>query len=192
MTFGPDVWFYTLLLQRLKAPETRENFLLLWAWRQAEGGDFRFNPFNTTLAMPKSTPRGKHGIRDYANAVDGIEATAKTIEKYPSLHRALRESRPAEEIAEIIVDGNWGTSDLLYTVLDGYRKGRTIKARPIAGGPMEFLTTSDVPPLPRDPRPLPPSGWSALPEERRVAYMLGFSLLVVYLVTRDAYANRRR
>ncbi len=191
MNFGPDVWFYTLLLQRLKAPEARENYVLLWAWRQAEGGNFRFNPFNTTRSMPNSVA-GAHGIQNYATAVDGIDATARTIQRYPSLLAALREAAPAEKTAEIIVKGNWGTGDLLYTVLAGYRKGNTIKARPIVGGPMEFLTTSDVPPLPRDPRPLPPTGWSALPEERRVAYMLGFGLLVIYAVTRTAYADRRR
>jgi hypothetical protein len=50
-----DDEFYKSILKGIGAPITDENMKFFYAWRQAEGGKARNNPFNTTQSKPGST-----------------------------------------------------------------------------------------------------------------------------------------
>jgi hypothetical protein len=78
-----DIKFYEKVLDKLGAPNTKENMTFFYAWRQAEGAKSSYNPFNTTHSMPNSTfwnclkkKDGKcvGGVRNYKTENDGIEA----------------------------------------------------------------------------------------------------------------------
>jgi hypothetical protein len=47
--------FYKSVLKCIGAEPTKSNMLFLYAWRQAEGGGAKNNPFNTTQKMEGAT-----------------------------------------------------------------------------------------------------------------------------------------
>ena len=53
--------------------------LFMYAWRQAEGGKAKNNPFNTTFKMPGATSYNSIGVKNYETPEKGIEATCKTL-----------------------------------------------------------------------------------------------------------------
>jgi hypothetical protein len=66
----------------------------LWAlggWMVAESGSekcdgvsgARFNPLNTTLMVPGSTPFNSVGVQNYATYGDGVRATVETLSETP-------------------------------------------------------------------------------------------------------------
>lgn len=90
------------------------NLALLDAWQRAEGGDAKWNPLNTTLALPGSTPYNDVGVQNFRRAVDGLAATGMTIAngRYPGI---LRDLQHGSKSATQIVNDNaaefnlWGT-----------------------------------------------------------------------------------
>ena len=73
--------FYKQLLNKLGAPQTDGNLLFLKAWRQAEGGMAKYNPFNTTLRLSGSTTYNTVGVQNYSDINQGVQATADTLTK---------------------------------------------------------------------------------------------------------------
>lgn len=138
-----DDEFYKSVLKGLGAPVTDENMKFLYAWRQAEGGKARNNPFNTTQAKPGSSfynclKKGisgcKAGVRNYANSQDGIDATIKTLKngRYQNIINSLKSGKSAEQSALALKSSPWGTGELALKVIRGYNSGSSPKPPKIA------------------------------------------------------------
>ena len=138
-----DDEFYKSVLKGLGAPVTDENMKFLYAWRQAEGGKARNNPFNTTQAKPGSSfynclKKGisgcKAGVRNYANSQDGIDATIKTLKngRYQNIINSLKSGKSAEQSALALKSSPWGTGELALKVVRGYNSGSSPKPPKIA------------------------------------------------------------
>lgn len=56
-----------------------ESLRLLAAWAQAEGGNARWNPLNTTFRLPGSTDYNSAGVQSYFRPTEGVCATALTL-----------------------------------------------------------------------------------------------------------------
>lgn len=67
----------------------------LQAWAGAEGTKARNNPLATTLQLPGSAPFASNpdGVQEYPTPELGAEATARTIQGYPSLLGVLKGSQ---------------------------------------------------------------------------------------------------
>lgn len=133
-----DDEFYKSILKGIGAPITDENMKFFYAWRQAEGGKAKNNPFNTTQPKPNSTfynclKKGisgcKAGVRNYMSSRDGIDATVKTIKngRYQNIIDALKSGDSAEKAAQALKSSPWGTGQLALKVVQGYNSGATPK-----------------------------------------------------------------
>jgi hypothetical protein len=133
-----DDEFYKSILKGIGAPITDENMKFFYAWRQAEGGKAKNNPFNTTQPKPNSTfynclKKGisgcKSGVRNYMSSRDGIDATVKTIKngRYQNIIDALKSGDSAEKAAQALKSSPWGTGQLALKVVQGYNSGATPK-----------------------------------------------------------------
>jgi hypothetical protein len=136
---GPtaDDPFYTAILRGIGASSSSEALTFFRAWRQAEGGTARYNPFNTTQRMPGSEAYNRVGVQHYPSARVGVDATVKTLlnDRYTALVQAIREGRSARAMADALAASPWGTGTLAQKILDGYAAGRSVKAPPIASLP---------------------------------------------------------
>lgn len=119
----PDKDFYKKILDGIDAPYTDENFKFLYAWRKAESGKAKNNPFNTTQGMkddPKISDYNKVGVKNYSSKDIGIKATIKTLlnGRYNCIVKGLKNDSGAEKIAGCSSDlKTWGTGNLVSTVL---------------------------------------------------------------------------
>ena len=138
-----DDEFYKSILKGIGAPITDENMKFFYAWRQAEGGKARNNPFNTTQSKPGSTfynclKKGvsgcKSGVRNYLSSQDGIDATVRTIKngRYQNIINALKSGDSAEKSAQALKSSPWGTGELALKVVRGYNSGSSPKPPKIA------------------------------------------------------------
>ena len=138
-----DDEFYKSILKGIGAPITDENMNFFYAWRQAEGGKARNNPFNTTQSKPGSTfynclKKGvsgcKSGVRNYLSSQDGIDATVRTIKngRYQNIINALKSGDSAEKSAQALKSSPWGTGELALKVVRGYNSGSSPKPPKIA------------------------------------------------------------
>ena len=142
-TTTTDDEFYKSILKGIGVPITDENIKFFYAWRQAEGGKARNNPFNTTQPKPGSTfynclKKGvsgcKSGVRNYLNSQDGIDATVRTIKngRYQNIINALKTGDSAEKSALALKSSPWGTGELALKVVRGYNSGSSPKPPKIA------------------------------------------------------------
>ena len=126
-----DDEFYKEVLDRIGAEPTKENMKFFYAWRQAEGAQATYNPFNTTHKKERSSlwnclkkKSGKcvSGVRNYDSEEDGISATASTIKNgyYPCILDGLKNDIGAKNIADKCLSNlkTWGTGGLVKTVLN--------------------------------------------------------------------------
>jgi hypothetical protein len=138
-----DDEFYKSILKGLGAPITDETMKLFYAWRQAEGGKARNNPFNTTQSKPGSTfynclKKGvsgcKSGVRNYLSSQDGVDATVRTIKngRYQNIINSLKSGDSAEKSALALKSSPWGTGELALKVVRGYNSGSSPKPPKIA------------------------------------------------------------
>jgi predicted nucleotidyltransferase/peptidoglycan hydrolase-like protein with peptidoglycan-binding domain len=116
--------FFKSILKGIGAPETPENMRFLKAWRQAEGGKAKNNPFNTTYNLKDDkgmTIYNSHKVRNYSTPEYGIEATIKTITnpRYSCITDALKKGDNAMSVATCPSMKTWGTGDLVIKVLKG-------------------------------------------------------------------------
>ena len=125
-----DIKFYKKILEKLDAPNTKENLAFFYAWRQAEGAKSAFNPFNTTQEMDNSTfmnclkkkdNKCIGGVRNYKSEKDGIDATVKTLKngRYDCIVNGLQKNKGSKDIAKCSSLDTWGTKDGILRVLDG-------------------------------------------------------------------------
>jgi hypothetical protein len=77
-THLPPYWRQHLLAV-LGATTRPENLRLLDAWQRAEGGAAKWNPLNTTFALPGASDYNSAGVKNYPRPVWGVCATALTI-----------------------------------------------------------------------------------------------------------------
>jgi hypothetical protein len=141
---GNDKQFYEEILKGIGAPITDDNLEFMYAWRQSEGGEAKNNPFNTTHDKPGSTfynclQKGSsgaciHGVKNYKDDRDGIEATIATLKngKYNNIIDSLKKGSDSMRTAMALKDSPWGTGDLTIKVLKGYQSGATPKPPKIA------------------------------------------------------------
>jgi len=129
--------FYRALLRGIGAAPTPAVLQFLYAWRQAEGGTARYNPFNTTPRMTGSSAYNRVGVQNYPDPQTGVNATVKTIlnGRYANLVAALRAGTSSRAMAQALAASPWGTGDLARRVLAGYEAGSTVKAPAIATAP---------------------------------------------------------
>ena len=138
-----DDEFYKSILKGIGAPISDENMKFFYAWRQAEGGKARNNPFNTTQSKPGSTfynclKKGvsgcKSGVRNYLSSQDGIDATVRTIKngRYQNIINSLKSGDSAEKSALALKSSPWGTGELALKVVRGYNSGSSPKPPKIA------------------------------------------------------------
>ena len=138
-----DDEFYKSILKGIGAPITDENMKFFYAWRQAEGGKARNNPFNTTQSKPGSTfynclKKGvsgcKSGVRNYLSSQDGVDATVRTIKngRYQNIINSLKLGDSAEKSALALKSSPWGTGELALKVVRGYNSGSSPKPPKIA------------------------------------------------------------
>lgn len=137
---GGDDEFYKAILNCFGAPSSSENMKFLYAWRQAEGGHAKNNPFNTTWKLKTSTRYGqnKSGVQNYETKQDGINATCKTLnnQRYRCIVNGLRNDIGSKRIS---IDCNsalatWGTHysrPIITQILSSYERGITPKPKKI-------------------------------------------------------------
>jgi hypothetical protein len=115
--------FYKKILDGVDAPHTDENLKFLYAWRKAESGKAKNNPFNTTQGMKNDSNISNYnsvGVKNYSSKNIGVDATVKTLlnGRYPCIVRGLKNDAGAEKIAACSSDlKTWGTGDLISKVL---------------------------------------------------------------------------
>lgn len=113
-------------LPRIGAVEHTHNLVAMMAWMQAEGDAGRFNPINTTLGMPGSTDFNWVHVQNYVSYIDGVEATAETLNRgagkdefgYEPIRHHLRRNSKAIEVVKAVEESAWGTGGLAVRVLE--------------------------------------------------------------------------
>jgi hypothetical protein len=125
-------YFFDEIFDKLGVNRTEEKEKFFMAWRQAESGTAKFNPFNTTKTMNVDgvTNYNSVGVKNYPDMSTGIMATVKTLKLpyYEDLIEKLNDdSITAEELASTDDLNTWGTGGLVLKVL----KQRNLKPTPI-------------------------------------------------------------
>ena len=128
-------YFFDEIFDKLGVNRTEEKEKFFMAWRQAESGTAKFNPFNTnkTMNVYGFTNFKSVGVKNYPDMSTGIMATVKTLKLpyYEDLIEKLNDdSITAEELASTDDLNTWGTGGLVSSVL----KTRNIKPKPISRG----------------------------------------------------------
>jgi hypothetical protein len=97
------------------APRTRCNVRAILAWEAAEGGNWNntaaYNPLNTTLPEPGSSPMNPVGVQSYTSWGQGLQATVDTLNNgnYPGILAALSAGDNAQSVANAVGASPWGT-----------------------------------------------------------------------------------
>jgi len=90
---------------------------------QAEGGNAKNNPTNTTLKLPGSTNYNSVGVQNYVSPEQGIEATVRTLKQhcclYYKIRRRLRDNSSATKIVKGFGESEWGTNLTLVLAVLG-------------------------------------------------------------------------
>ena len=130
--------FYKSILKCLGAEPTKSNMLFMYAWRQAEGGKAKNNPFNTTLKIPGATNYNSVGVKNYSTPEEGIDATCKTLKNgrdkygYDKIIDGLKNDVGLSKLSDAVVNSKWGTKDLLTRITKDYIAGISPKPKDIA------------------------------------------------------------
>jgi hypothetical protein len=110
----------------------------MYAWRQAEGGKAKNNPFNTTLKIPGATNYNSVGVKNYSTPEEGIDATCKTHKNgrnkygYDKIIDGLKNDVGLSKLSDAVVSSKWGTKDLLTRITKDYIAGVSPKPKDIA------------------------------------------------------------
>jgi hypothetical protein len=130
-----DDEIYHEILNCIGAPITKNNMAFFYAWRQAEGGEAKNNPFNTTRKFEGATKYGDNpdGVKNYETTEDGIRATCETLKLpyYTDIVNGLKNDVGLYELSRMSSIKTWGTGSLLADVADGYLDGSTPKPHAI-------------------------------------------------------------
>lgn len=114
--------FYADVLLALGMPATPNRLRFMRAWRQAEGAEATFNPFNTTWARGRASKYNSVGVGNYATRADGLLATAGTLRlRYYTDLRARLSRDDAPELVALSPDlKTWGTGAGVSRVLAAF------------------------------------------------------------------------
>ena len=138
-TTTSDDEFFKKILRCLGAEPTKSNMLFMYAWRQAEGGKAKNNPFNTTMKMPGATNiiNTSVGVKNYLTPEDGIYATCNTLKNgrnkygYDKIIDGLKNDIGLVNLSDAVIKSKWGTEGILIKVVKGYIAGNSPKPKPI-------------------------------------------------------------
>lgn len=99
------------LLAELGVPGSYYNALAVVAQIQAEGGNARFNPLNTTLKVPGSTDYNSVPVQNYTSWEQGLHATVVTLRQVNMvlLMRALKQGTSSAAYWQALAQSPWGT-----------------------------------------------------------------------------------
>lgn len=133
--------FAAAVMEGLDVDRTLHNRRAFMAWFQAEGGNAKFNPANTTKTMPGATNYNWIGVKNYVSFSDGVKATVATFHEknvgYEAILHSLRSNASAAKTLKAIGASQWGTGGTLAMVIrselariPGYLA--TLEAKPIA------------------------------------------------------------
>lgn len=107
--------FAEAVLQGVGVKPTEESLSKMLNWMRAEGGNWKnsakYNPLNTTLALPGAGNTGAQGnIKVYKSWEQGVDATVKTLNgsQYGEIRKALG-SGGWEPFATAVNQSPWGT-----------------------------------------------------------------------------------
>ena len=136
-TGSGDDAFYQAVLRGIGAPWNGATQRFVYAWRQAEGGSARYNPFNTTQRMTGSVAYNRVGVQSYPDAATGVAATVKTLlnGRYAGLVSALRAGASVSAMADALAASPWGTGGLAKKVLAAQDAGAPARRVAIAVAP---------------------------------------------------------
>jgi hypothetical protein len=115
----------TAFLEGIGAPVNRANLYAIVSWIQAEGGNAKANPLNTTHEAPGATTYNSAGVKNYPTVAVGLQATIETLEYgaerdlygYRPIKRNLRRGRRAGKTLRSVEHSIWGTGGLALKVL---------------------------------------------------------------------------
>lgn len=114
--------FYGDVLLVLGMPATANRLRFLRAWRQAEGAEASWNPWNTTWARGRASRYNSVGVGNYATRADGLAASAGTLRlRYYTDLRARLARDDAPELVALSPDlRTWGTGAGVSRVLAAF------------------------------------------------------------------------
>jgi len=106
------------------------NAWALVSWMQAEGGNAKWNPLNTTWDMHVAGQSNYNstGVKNYPSFEVGLEASKKTILQtnpdygFVAILRRLRNDAPAFKTLLAVEDSRWGTGGLALDCLPFVRE----------------------------------------------------------------------
>lgn len=118
-TTSPMARFAADLLTNLAVPVSATNIAALQAWASGEGSTAAFNPLDTTLAEPGSTPFNGNGgdpVENYPDYRTGLLATVTTLEPagrpapmYAGIMGALQAGTSTQAVEAAVAASPWGT-----------------------------------------------------------------------------------
>lgn len=124
--------FVREFLPLIGAPVTTHTMVAMMAWMQAEGDAGAYNPLNSTHTMPGSTDFNWVHVQNYSDLMDGVKATAMTLNYgadrhlygYRPIRAHLRDNSRAIEVVQAVEASAWGTGGLCVRVLEetGWRE----------------------------------------------------------------------
>jgi len=159
------VQFAVQLLNAIKAPITGNNISAIVGWDTAEGSNAKFNPLDTTLGPGVGAPSypgtlfnilgtgkyGPYGVMSYQSNKEGINAIAQTLtdtpgetsptSSYGKIVASLRGNQPAQQTANLVAAGPFGTEPFSTPSATGKLSAANIKS--LLGG--ATLTSSVKP-----------------------------------------------
>ena len=114
--------FYVDVLRALGMPATANRLRFMRAWRQAEGAEATWNPWNTTWARGRASRYNSVGVGNYATRADGLAASAGTLRlRYYTDLRARLARDDAPELVALSPDlRTWGTGAGVSRVLAAF------------------------------------------------------------------------
>jgi hypothetical protein len=107
--------FARAVLRAEDAPRTRCNMGAMLAWEAAEGGHWNntaaYNPLNSTMPEPGSSPMNPVGVQSYTSWGEGLRATVDTLNNgnYGGILAALTAGDDAQAVADAVGASPWGT-----------------------------------------------------------------------------------
>jgi hypothetical protein len=125
-TVNDTVSFLTDVLKGIGIPNPNQyQIAFIKAWRQHEGGQASWNPFNSTKIYPGSKPYNYANVQNYPNRATGLKATIDTLNLsyYTKVIKAIKEIKDEKGIntaMEAVNASPWG-SKFIPTVASAWK-----------------------------------------------------------------------